>query len=152
MPIHMVEWMKTSTKTTQDAPQDAAEETAEEKRDSAMSHPRQTCWRRRTQLGQLVASATPICRRWYTTKSPWQKPNCSQDVKRGAIGGGAFAAAGTVLLFSLPMLSFALAYGIRTWSHWNLAICFLLSFAANVLVSAVLALIGMVFAKKARTG
>ena len=49
------------------------------------------------------------------------KAQLRQDVKRGAVGGGAFAAAGAVLLFSLPMLSFALAYGIRTWSGWNLA-------------------------------
>ncbi|CAM5661052.1 phage holin family protein [Streptomyces hirsutus] len=56
------------------------------------------------------------------------------------------------VLFSLPMLSFALAYGIHTWSHWNLAVCFLLSFAANVLVALVLALIGTVFAKKAKKG
>lgn len=55
-----------------------------------------------------------------------------------------------VLLFSLPMLNFALAYGIRTWSDWNLAICFLLSFAANVLIALVLVLIGVVFAKKAQ--
>lgn len=48
------------------------------------------------------------------------------------------------------MLNFALAYGIRTWSHWNLAICFVLSFAANVLVAGFLALIGLVFAKKAK--
>lgn len=50
------------------------------------------------------------------------------------------------------MLNFALAYGIRTWSHWNLAICFVLSFAANVLVAGALALIGLVFAKKAKKG
>ncbi len=50
------------------------------------------------------------------------------------------------------MLNFALAYGIRTWSHWNLAICFVLSFAANVLVAGLLALIGTVFAKKAKKG
>lgn len=55
-----------------------------------------------------------------------------------------------MLLFSLPMLNFALAYGIRTWSHWNLGVCFLLSFAANVLVAGLLGLIGMTFAKKAK--
>ena len=55
-----------------------------------------------------------------------------------------------MLLFSLPMLNFALAYGIRTWSDWNLAVCFLLSFAANVVVAVVLALIGVAFAKKAQ--
>lgn len=78
------------------------------------------------------------------------KAQLKHDVKRGATSGGAFSAAGAVLIFSLPMLNFALAYGIRTWSDWNLAVCFLLSFAANVLVAGGLALIGMVFAKKAK--
>ena len=78
------------------------------------------------------------------------KAELKKDVKREATSGGAVSVAGAVLLFSLPMLNFALAYGIRTWSDWNLAICFLLSFAANVLVAVVLALIGVAFAKKAK--
>ncbi|HET9381226.1 MAG TPA: phage holin family protein, partial [Streptomyces sp.] len=80
------------------------------------------------------------------------KAQLKRDVKRGLTSGGAFTAAGMLLLFSLPMLNFALAYGIRTWSHWNLAICFLLSFAANVLVALLLVLLGVGFAKKARKG
>lgn len=117
-----------------------------------MSHPSKPAGNADRSLGQLVASATADMSALVHDEIALAKAELRQDVKRGAIGGGAFAAAGTVLLFSLPMLSFALAYGIRTWSHWNLAICFLLSFAANVLVSAVLALIGMVFAKKAKRG
>jgi hypothetical protein len=66
------------------------------------------------------------------------------------MSGGAFSAAGAVLLFSLPMLNFALAYGIRTWSGWNMAVCFLLSFAANVLIAGLLAFVGLFFAKKAK--
>ncbi len=103
-------------------------------------------------LGQLVASATGEMSALVHDEIALAKAQLRQDVKRGAIGGGAFAAAGAVLIFSLPMLSFALAYGIRTWSGWNLAVCFLLSFAANVLVAGLLALIGVVFAKKAKKG
>ncbi|MEU1130265.1 phage holin family protein [Streptomyces sp. NPDC005900] len=103
-------------------------------------------------LGQLVASATGEMSALVHDEIALAKAQLRQDVKRGAIGGGAFAAAGAVLIFSLPMLSFALAYGIRTWSGWNLAVCFLLSFAANVLVAGALALIGVVFAKKAKKG
>ncbi|MEU7647611.1 phage holin family protein [Streptomyces huasconensis] len=103
-------------------------------------------------LGQLVATATGEMSALVHDEIALAKAQLRQDVKRGAIGGGAFAAAGTVLIFSLPMLSFALAYGIRTWSDWNLAVCFLLSFAANVLVAGALALIGVVFAKKAKQG
>ncbi|MFG2651621.1 phage holin family protein [Streptomyces sp. NPDC048436] len=103
-------------------------------------------------LGQLVSTATSEMSALVHDEIALAKAQLRQDVKRGAIGGSAFAAAGTVLIFSLPMLSFALAYGIRTWSGWNMAICFVLSFAANVLVAGVLALIGVVFAKKAKKG
>jgi len=101
-------------------------------------------------IGQLFATATTEMSALVHDEIALAKAQLRQDVKRGAVSGGAFSAAGAVLIFSLPMLSFALAYGIRTWSDWNLAVCFLLSFAANVLVAAVLALIGVVFAKKAK--
>ncbi|CAL9485829.1 hypothetical protein SUDANB58_03150 [Streptomyces sp. enrichment culture] len=103
-------------------------------------------------IGQLFASATTELSALVHDEIALAKAQLKQDVKRGATSGGAFTLAGMVLLFSLPMLNFALAYGIRTWSHWNLAICFLLSFAANVLVAVALALIGVVFAKKAKKG
>ncbi|SPF04523.1 phage holin family protein [Streptomyces sp. MA5143a] len=103
-------------------------------------------------VGQLFASATAEMSALVHDEIALAKAQLRQDVKRGLVGGGAFTAAGAVLIFSLPMLSFALAYGIRTWSDWNLAICFLLSFAANVLVAVVLALIGVAFSKKAKKG
>jgi hypothetical protein len=103
-------------------------------------------------IGQLFASATTEMSALVHDEIALAKAQLKRDVKRGAVSGGAFSAAGAVLIFSLPMLNFALAYGIRTWSHWNLAICFVLSFAANVLVAALLALIGLVFAKKAKRG
>lgn len=101
-------------------------------------------------IGQLVATATTEMSALVHDEIALAKAQLKRDVKRGAVGGSAFAAAGAVLIFSLPMLSFALAYGIQTWSDWNLAVCFLLSFAANVLVAGLLALIGVVFAKKAK--
>lgn len=101
-------------------------------------------------LGQLFASATTEMSALVHDEIALAKAQLKRDVKRGVTSGGAFGAAGAVLLFSLPMLNFALAYGIRTWSHWNLAVCFLLSFAANVVVALVLTLIGLVFAKKAK--
>ncbi|MDQ0951529.1 hypothetical protein QFZ24_005452 [Streptomyces phaeochromogenes] len=103
-------------------------------------------------IGQLFASATTEMSALVHDEIALAKAQLKRDVKRGAVGGGAFTAAGAVLIFSLPMLSFALAYGIRTWSDWNLAVCFLLSFAANVVVAGVLALIGVIFAKKAKKG
>lgn len=103
-------------------------------------------------IGQLFASATTEMSALVHDEIALAKAQLKQDVKRGATSGGAFTVAGAILLFSLPMLNFALAYGIRTWSDWNLAVCFLLSFAANVLVAVVLALIGVAFAKKAKKG
>lgn len=103
-------------------------------------------------LGQLVASATEELSALVHDEIALAKTQLRQDVKRGVIGGGAFMAAGVLLVFSLPMLSFALAYGIHAWSGWHLSVCFLLSFAASVLVAVLLALIGLVFAKKAKQG
>ncbi|MFC8436072.1 phage holin family protein [Streptomyces sp. NPDC057253] len=103
-------------------------------------------------IGQLFASATTEMSALVHDEIALAKAQLKQDVKRGAVSGGMFSVAGAVLVFSLPMLNFALAYGIRTWSDWNLAVCFLLSFAANVLVALVLALVGVVFAKKAQKG
>ncbi|MGJ5754298.1 putative superfamily III holin-X [Streptomyces puniciscabiei] len=101
-------------------------------------------------IGQLFASATTELSALVHDEIALAKAQLKQDVKRGAASGGAFTAALVLLVFSLPMLNFALAYGIRTWSGWNLAICFVLSFAANVLLAGLLALIGTVFAKKAK--
>ncbi|MFE2044309.1 phage holin family protein [Streptomyces sp. NPDC059477] len=103
-------------------------------------------------VGQLFASATSEMSALVHDEIALAKAQLKQDVKRGAMSGGAFSVAAVVLLFSLPMLNFALAYGIRTWTGWNLAICFVLSFAANVLVALILALIGLFFANKAKKG
>ncbi|MFG2330140.1 phage holin family protein [Streptomyces sp. NPDC048604] len=98
-------------------------------------------------LGQLVASATAEMSALVHDEIALAKAEIRDDVKRGVMGGAAGIAALTVLLFSLPMLSFALAYGIQTWTGghngeggWNLAWCFLLSFAANVLIAGLLGL------------
>ncbi|MEU5215141.1 phage holin family protein [Streptomyces sp. NPDC020807] len=99
-------------------------------------------------LGQLVASATAEMSALVHDEIALAKAEIRQDVKRGAIGSAAGITAAVVLLFSLPMLSFALAYGINSWTGghngeggWNLAWCFLLSFAANVLLAVLLGLV-----------
>ncbi|ATW49746.1 phage holin family protein [Streptomyces peucetius] len=103
-------------------------------------------------LGQLVASATAEMSALVHDEIALAKAQLRQDVKKAGVGGAAFSAAGAVLLFSLPMLSFALAYGFEAWTGWNLAWCFLLSFAVNVVLAALLGLVGMVFVKKAKKG
>ncbi|WP_399897205.1 phage holin family protein [Streptomyces sp. BBFR51] len=103
-------------------------------------------------IGRLFASATTEMSALVHDEIALAKAQLKKDVKRGVTSGGLLSVAGLVLLFSLPMLSFALAYGIRTWSDWNLALCFLLSFLANLIVAGLLGLIGFVFAKKAKKG
>ncbi|WP_370413543.1 phage holin family protein [Streptomyces fradiae] len=108
-------------------------------------------------LGQLVASATAEMSALVHDELALAKAEIRQDVKRGAIGSAAFITAGVVLLFSLPMLSFALAYAINTWTGghngnggWNMIWCFLLSFAANVLLAGLLGLIAYAKFKKVK--
>ncbi|MEV7276869.1 phage holin family protein [Streptomyces sp. NPDC093111] len=92
-------------------------------------------------LGQLVASATAEMSALVHDEIALAKAEIKQDVKRGAMGSAAGLVAVVVLLFSLPLLSFALAYGIQAWSHWHISVCFLLSFAANVLIAVLLGLV-----------
>ncbi|MET9144124.1 phage holin family protein [Streptomyces sp. NPDC004042] len=104
-------------------------------------------------IGQLVAAATAEMSALVHDEIALAKAQLKKDVTRGGIAGALTTAAGAMLLFSLPMLNFALAYGIRTWSGgWNLGWCFLLSFAANVLIALLLLLVGLVFFKKAKKG
>ncbi|MBA0053521.1 phage holin family protein [Streptomyces sp. AJS327] len=64
-------------------------------------------------LGQLVASATAELSGLVHEEIALAKAELRQEVKRGILGGGAAIAAGVLLLFSLPVLSFAAAYGIH---------------------------------------
>lgn len=108
-------------------------------------------------LGQLVASATAEMSALVHDEIALAKAELRQDVKRGGIGAILGISAVVVLLFSLPMLSFALAYGINAWTGGhngegglNLAVCFVLSFAFNVIVAGLLFAIGWSQAKKVK--
>lgn len=103
-------------------------------------------------LGQLVAQASSEVSALVHDEIALAKAELRHDVKRAGVGGLAGGAAAIVLLFSLPMLSFALAYGIQAWSDWHISVCFLLSFAANVIVAGLLGVIALVFFKKAKAG
>ncbi|WP_282696111.1 phage holin family protein [Streptomyces sp. CC208A] len=108
-------------------------------------------------LGQLVASATAEMSALVHDEIALAKAELRQDVKRGGIGAILGIGAVVVLLFSLPMLSFALAYGINAWTGGhngegglNLAVCFVLSFLFNVLVAVLLGLIARAQLKKVK--
>ncbi|MEU8541119.1 phage holin family protein [Streptomyces sp. NPDC048717] len=106
-------------------------------------------------LGQLVASATAEMSALVHDEIALAKAEIKRDVNRGLLGS-AFGIFGVVvLLFSLPMLSFALAYGINAWTGghngdggWNLAVCFLISFGASFLLAVLLFLFAYARFKK----
>ncbi|NYV73580.1 phage holin family protein [Streptomyces sp. UH6] len=101
-------------------------------------------------MGQLFATASTEMSALVQDQIAYARALLKQDVKRGATGSALFTAALALLVFSLPMLSFALAYGFHAWTGWNLAWCFLLSFGVSVIVALLLAAIGTVFVKKAK--
>ncbi|MEU5811970.1 MULTISPECIES: phage holin family protein [unclassified Streptomyces] len=83
-------------------------------------------------LGQLVASATAEMSALVHDEIALAKAELREDVRRGAAGGIAISIAGVFALFSLPVLSFAAAYGIHNlglglaWSFLIVGVAFLL--------------------------
>lgn len=88
-------------------------------------------------LGQLVATATTELSALVHDEIALAKAELRQDVKRAGIGGGAIGAAAVLALFSLPVLSFAAAYGIHNLGL-GLAWSFLIVGGAYLVVAAVL--------------
>ncbi|MDH2387702.1 phage holin family protein [Streptomyces sp. HNM0663] len=100
-------------------------------------------------LGQLVASATAEMSALVHDEIALAKAELRQDVKRGAIGGFAFIVAGVLVLFALPVLSFAAAYGIHNLGL-GLAWSFLIVGGAYILLGVGLALLGVSKFKKVK--
>ncbi|MDX3354095.1 phage holin family protein [Streptomyces sp. ME01-24h] len=90
-------------------------------------------------LGQLFASATADLSELVHEEVALAKAELRQDMKRAGMGGGAVGAAGVLALFSLPVLSFAAAYGIHNLGL-GLAWSFLIVGAAYLLLAGVLGL------------
>lgn len=91
-------------------------------------------------VGQLVAAATTELSALVHEEIALAKAELRQDVKRGAIGSGAAVAAGALLLFSLPVFSFAAAYGIHNLGI-GLAWSFTIVGGVYLVVAAVLLLL-----------
>ncbi|WP_405999476.1 phage holin family protein [Streptomyces sp. NBC_00829] len=100
-------------------------------------------------LGQLVASATAEMSALVHDEIALAKAELRQDVKRGAIGGAAIIIAGVFALFSLPVLSFAAAYGIHNLGL-GLAWSFLIVGVAFLLLAGLLALLAVAKFKKVK--
>ncbi|MFF8959148.1 phage holin family protein [Streptomyces sp. NPDC014894] len=100
-------------------------------------------------LGQLVASATAEMSALVHDEIALAKAELRQDVKRGAIGSLAIGIAGVFLLFSLPVFSFAAAYGIHNLGL-GLAWSFLIVGGAFVVLAVLLALLAISKFKKVK--
>jgi hypothetical protein len=100
-------------------------------------------------LGQLVASATAEMSALVHDEIALAKAELRQDVKRGVIGGAAITIAGVFALFSLPVLSFAAAYGIHNLGL-GLAWSFLIVGVAFLLLAGLLALLAVAKFKKVK--
>lgn len=100
-------------------------------------------------LGQLVASATAEMSALVHDEIALAKVEIKQDVKRAGIGSGAAIAAGVLMLFSLPVLSFAAAYGIHNLGL-GLAWSFLIVGVAFWLLAGLVGLLAYVKFKKVK--
>lgn len=98
-------------------------------------------------LGELVANATTELSALVHDEIALAKAELRQDVKRAGIGGGAVAAAAVLALFSLPVLSFAAAYGIHNLGL-GLAWSFLIVGGAYLVIAGVLGLLAVRAFKK----
>ena len=88
-------------------------------------------------LGQLVAAATAEMSALVHDEIALAKAELRQDAKRGAMGSGAAIVALAFLLFALPVLSFAAAYGIHNLGL-GLAWSFLIVGGAFILLALLL--------------
>ncbi|MEV7680588.1 phage holin family protein [Streptomyces sp. NPDC088341] len=100
-------------------------------------------------IGQLVASATAEMSALVHDEIALAKAELRQDVKRGAMGGAAITIAGVFALFSLPVLSFAAAYGIHNLGL-GLAWSFLIVGGAFLVLAALAAGLALLKFKKVK--
>jgi protein-S-isoprenylcysteine O-methyltransferase Ste14 len=100
-------------------------------------------------VGQLVASATAELSALVHDEIALAKAEIRQDVKRGVVGGGAAVVAGVLLLFSLPVFSFAAAYGIHNLGL-GLAWSFLIVGGAFIVLALILLLLALRKFKKVK--
>ncbi|RDG36656.1 phage holin family protein [Streptomyces corynorhini] len=98
-------------------------------------------------IGQLVASATTEMSALVHDEIALVKAEVRQDVKRGVMGSAAGIVAGVFILFSLPVFSFAAAYGIHNLGL-GLAWSFLIVGGAFVLLGLLLGLLAVMKFKK----
>jgi hypothetical protein len=100
-------------------------------------------------LGQLVAAATAEMSALVHDEIALAKAEVRQDVKRGVVGSVAFVVAGVLILFAVPVLSFAAAYGIHNLGL-GLAWSFLIVGVAFIVLGLLFALFAVTKLKKVK--
>ncbi|GAB3944481.1 phage holin family protein [Corynebacterium tapiri] len=93
-----------------------------------------------TSLGDLVSNATSQISTLVRSEIELAKTEIAGEVKKGAIGGGLFAVAGVIALYSSFFFFFFLAELLDLWlDRWA---AFLIVFLLMLVIAAVAALIG----------
>lgn len=100
-------------------------------------------------LGQLFSAATADLSQLVHDEIALAKAEMKKDIRRGATGGAAISVAGLIALASIPMFSFAAAYGIHT-TGLGLPWCFLIVAGAFVVIAGIAALIAVGRFKKVK--
>lgn len=99
-------------------------------------------------IGTLVSNATEQMSSLIRSEIELAKMEITGEVKKGAIGGGLFAVAGVIALFSSFFFFFFLAELLAVWlARWA---AFLIVFLAMLLVAGLAAFIGLRKVKKIR--
>lgn len=98
-------------------------------------------------VGQLFAAATADLSALVHDEIALAKAEIRQDVKRGVAGSVSGVVAGVVLLASIPMFSFAAAYGLQALGL-TLGWSFLIVAGAYVLLAVLLGLLALRSFKK----
>ena len=98
-------------------------------------------------VGQLFASATADLSSLVHDEIRLATKEIKQDAVRGGAGAAAGLAAGVILVASIPVFSFAIAYGIHS-SGLGLVWCFLITGGAFVLLAILAGLVAWRLVKK----
>ncbi|AKK10195.1 phage holin family protein [Corynebacterium uterequi] len=99
-----------------------------------------------TSIGQLVSNATSQMSSLVRSEIELAKTEVIGEVKKGAIGGGLFAVAGVIALYSSFFFFFFLAELLSVWlARWA---AFLIVFVLMLVIAGLLALVGFQRIKK----
>lgn len=97
-------------------------------------------------IGTLISNATSQMSTLFRSELELAKTELAQEVKKGTVGGGLFAGAGVLALYSTFFFFAFLAGLLHLWLPWWAS--FLIVFVLILVVAGVLALLGFLKVKK----